>query len=66
MVSGASVARSHHPAGNEFGLRVESNPRPRITVVFALVILGDVLLFAPDERPNVVALKCCNERRYPR
>ena len=51
-----AVASANVPTGNEFGILTQRRPRPHVATAPAALVAGNALLFAADERPNLVAL----------
>lgn len=56
MVCGPGIAGADEPARHEFRLRVNRRPRPAIAPAIFLLLIASVLLFRPDESPNLIAL----------
>lgn len=50
------IAGANVPAGNQLRVRVNGGPSPNVTPAFARVIVAEVLLFAANEGPNLIAL----------
>lgn len=56
MISRFAVTVANVPARNEFGFGINRRPSPDVATALLALGGGDVLFFAPDERPNFVAL----------
>jgi len=59
QAGGFGISQSEHEGRNQFGIGIDSDPRPHIATNAALLdsLRRRVLLFAPDEAPQFIDLK---------
>ena len=56
VIRATGVTLTDEPTRHEFGIGIQSNPRPYVAVAFGFHICTAILLFRSDEAPNFVAL----------